>query len=912
MSYRYQVGGSLTTDSPFYVQRQADTVLSENLQKGEFCYVLNSRQMGKSSLLVRTNYQLEQQGVRCAALDLTGVGGITATPEQWYKGILLQMCLSLDLLGHVHLKSWWQDRSDLPLIQRMTEFTRELLHTHIPNQSIVIFIDEIDTVLSVPFSTDDFFAWVRYCFNQRSLDPHYNRLTFALFGVANPSVLIQDTQRTPFNIGQAVDLDGFTLEQSTPLIQGLDRPESSALNILKIILSWTGGQPFLTQKLCQLAKENWVKESKVSDADYINQIVHTEIINDWEFKDTPEHLLTISKRILGNVHMAGRLLGIYQQVLAGESITITNSSEHMELLLSGLLINKNSIFHIKNLIYQRVFNAQWIAKHLENLRPYAQPFNTWLSSQEQDTTALLRGLSLQEALAWAKDKQLSDLDYRFLGASQALAKQSAEQELAVEKQERELAELTTRSLQHATQVFADARQQAKVQTRTVKLGHQWIAGIAAGITAGVMLLRGVGVLQGLEWAAFDRFLRRPLHPETMDPRITIVTIDEPDIRNAGRYPLSGQVLADMLHVLNQYQPRGIGLDIYRDVPVDPGHEALLRELERSPNIFGIEQVIGEPIAALPTLVTRQQVGFADQVVDGDGAIRRALLTIAPEAGEDLHFSWALQLALRYLAVEGVTPNELENGWTQLGNAVLKPFEPNQSGFYVGADDGGYQLLLRYRGPIDQFSTLSLTEVLDHQVDEALIRDRLVLVGFTAESVNDLFASPYSNRLAGSAVPMAGVTIHANIVSQLLSAALDGRPLLHPWPQFWQWLWIAGWAGVGAGLMGWVRSPFWQVVVVVGAVGGLTIIAFGAFTMGWWIPYVPAMLTLLGSAMLLPMATARHIERLQLQQTVRLLVKATEDDRVVGQIAIAYLKQVEGQDPKRLQLIEKYLQHRLKI
>lgn len=915
---QYQVGGSLAANSPYYVERPADALLYKALVAGDFCYVLNSRQMGKSSLLVRTKYHLEQQGIRCVALDLTGIGGTTSTPEQWYKGILLQIYLGLKLSGLFPFKLWWQDHADLPLAQRMALFIREILVTYLPDQPIVIFFDEIDTVLSLPFPSDDFFALIRFCYNQRSMDSHYNYITFALFGVASPVNLIQDSRCTPFNIGQAIPLTGFSLEQIDPLMGGFQIPPEFALDILKEILRWTEGQPFLTQKLCQIVEEHLpqvLNESmfhgqpqyKISQpfSTFVADLVQSKIIDNWESQDTPEHLLTIAKRLLANPHMAGRLLGIYQRILTQESIKFDHTPEHIELLLSGLVVNQNERLKTKNRIYQSVFDLRWVTHKLEQHRPYAPQLDRWLSSQQQPNY-LLKGLALKEALAWSRDKQLSDLDYRFLGTSQELANQFTEQKLADEKQEREMAELMVRSLQTATQVFAQARQTARKQVQTAKLGRWWIGGIAMAVTAGVLLLRLLGLLQGFEWIAFDQMIQRRPGQE-IDPRITIVTIDEPDIKAAGSYPLSGQVLADCLQVLNRYQPRGIGLDIYRDVPVEPGHEALLAELANSPHLIGIEQVIESSISALPVLVNQGRVGFGDQIVDGDGIIRRTLLSISAE--DDTapnHLSFALQLTLNYLAAEGITPILLENGWNQLGQVTLKPFEPNTSGFYVGAEDGGYQLLLNYHGPLGYFQHVSMTDVLSQHVDPDLIRDRIVLIGFTAESINDLFPSPYSNRIMGSAEPMAGITIHANSVSQLLGAALEGRPLLHVWAQSWEWLWIAGWAIVGAVLTWRIRHLGGQVMAIAIAATSLLTITIIAFAQGWWIPLVPALLTLTGTAIILPIATARNIETLQLHQTMKLLHEVMQTDPLVGKIAIAYLKQVEGQEPTNIALIEKYL------
>ncbi|WP_442921685.1 AAA-like domain-containing protein [Microcoleus sp. Aus8_D2] len=233
VNYAYQVGGSLATDAPSYVDRQADLQLYGSLKSGEFCYVLNSRQMGKSSLLVRTSLRLQQEGFICTSLDLTSIGSENITPAQWYKGVASQLWLGLDLLGKFNLKSWWREGEEVSLLQRLSWFIEELLLRQFPTERLVIFIDEIDSILSLDFPVDDFFAWVRFCYNQRAINPEYQRITFAIFGVATPSDLIADRTRTPFNIGKAIELHGFELSEAHPLLKGLEKNLNNSQAILK-------------------------------------------------------------------------------------------------------------------------------------------------------------------------------------------------------------------------------------------------------------------------------------------------------------------------------------------------------------------------------------------------------------------------------------------------------------------------------------------------------------------------------------------------------------------------------------------------------------------------------------------------------------------------------------------------------
>jgi adenylate cyclase len=374
----------------------------------------------------------------------------------------------------------------------------------------------------------------------------------------------------------------------------------------------------------------------------------------------------------------------------------------------------------------------------------------------------------------------------------------------------------------------------------------------------VIGLRSVGFLQFVELATYDAYLRVKEHETVREPRVVLVQTVEEDIQKLKEWPLSDRRMTEALRKILAGNPRAVGVDLYRDIPVPPGTDDLNILLLREKRIVVIEKFgkdASKKVSGPPALQGTEQIGFSDVTPDDDGVVRRGLLFL--DDGKTSHVSLALRLALLYLAPEGITPqpDAADPSHIRLGKVTLQPFEAND-GSYVRADADGYQYVLDYRGGADRFRTYSLSDVLEGRVEPGTMQGRVVIFGVNAESVKDEFLTPF-DRFTRRGHATAGIAVHGYEVSQLIRGALEGDAPVRFLSDLWENLWILLW-GLVAALVGRVvrtTTPF-TLSIAVGLVVlvGVTLMAFIEH---WWLPVAPVAIAWVGSAGLVTAFLSGH-------------------------------------------------------
>jgi CHASE2 domain-containing sensor protein len=383
---------------------------------------------------------------------------------------------------------------------------------------------------------------------------------------------------------------------------------------------------------------------------------------------------------------------------------------------------------------------------------------------------------------------------------------------------------------------------------------------SAAVTLSLMGVRQLGILEPIELSVYDQMVRwRP--EEQPDSRLLVVGITEADIQKLKQWPISDRKIAETLQKLEKMQPAVIGLDVLRDVPLGDGREELTKVLQKSDRIIGVCLVTDgspdNPGSPPPPGMPENRVGFADFQIDPGGILRRSLLfmkppTIEGKSSVDKHLcndnsqvlaSFNLQLALRYLQGQKIYPKLQKSDQSLwLGKTQLKRLESNDGG-YTNADARGYQILINYRSRRQVANQVRITDVLEGKVEPHLVKDKIVLIGYTTETVKDLFYTPYSGQQQKNQF-MPGIVAHAQVISQILSTVLDNRPMFWFWPEWAEILWISGWSIVGGTLASRIAHPAKLGGAFAAMLSGCGAIGFGIFLLGGWVPVAAPTLALI--------------------------------------------------------------------
>ena len=355
------------------------------------------------------------------------------------------------------------------------------------------------------------------------------------------------------------------------------------------------------------------------------------------------------------------------------------------------------------------------------------------------------------------------------------------------------------------------------------------------ITGLILGARQLGQLETLELAAYDQLVNLN-SKEQKDSRLLVVEITESDLEEQDQWPFTDEVYAQLLATLQKYQPKVIGLDIYRDISHPPGTEALGQKL-RATNVITIEKL---ELVPPPPGVPRERIGFSDILADRDDVSRRNFMYTTLD-GREL-YSFSLRLSLSYLRDRDLQFEVLDNSLL-IGDTEFVALNSNSGGYQMmPSEASGWQIMTDYNSK-DIAEKLTLTEVLADNFDPDLVKDKVVLIGTTAPSIKDVFRTPYD--FVETIMP--GVIVHAHMTSQILSAVLDNSRQLWFWNEWVEGIWIWGWSIVGAIIAGKIRRPLILGIAIVAGITSLWGISFFLFIQRGWIPFVPAVITFIVTA-----------------------------------------------------------------
>lgn len=380
--------------------------------------------------------------------------------------------------------------------------------------------------------------------------------------------------------------------------------------------------------------------------------------------------------------------------------------------------------------------------------------------------------------------------------------------------------------------------------------------ISTLVTTLLIGIRGFQALESLELKAFDSLVRLRTR-ELSDPRLLLVIVDEEDLslpdQEDRKGSLSDRALEKLLQKLDKFEPRAIGLDIYRDYPVAAKYQNLANRMRQSDRFIAVckasdSQVDPKGVAPPPEVSVERQ-GFSDILADRDGVVRRQLILAEPETTSACAtpYSFSTILAMYYLAGQDIFVDPDASEVVKIGNTIFPRLNSHANG-YQNLEYGGYQTLLNYRSlrsPDQIADRVTLAQVLNNRVNPTYMKDRIIIIGTAANSFPDLWSTPYNSSANDE---LSGVYLQAQMVSSLLSAVLDHRPLLSVWPYWFEVIWIFGWSVFG-GIIAWqIKSKSYWILTVVGGELCLFAVSFALLeNNGYWVPLVPSVITLAASS-----------------------------------------------------------------
>jgi AAA-like domain len=435
------------------VERPADHDLLEGLLRGEFCHVLAPRQIGKSSLRARTARRLRDAGVRCASIDLTSTGN-TASAEEWYFGLVDETAKRLGLADPI--ASWEKNRNLAPA-RRWRDYLCRLVSDPEDTRPLVVMIDEIEAVRLAGFDVDDFFTTMREIFERRADDADCRRLTFCLLGVTTPSDLIKDKLITPFNVSRGIRLGDFSRGEMSVLAEGLRHLGADSEALLDAVHRWTDGHPYMTMRICAALAESGTIVAG-DEAAAVDQVIRREFLDrplaDPNLNYAANRFVDHERRFEHPGATLTDKVSLFRRVLKGERVpSELESALQMELRLSGMLKDVDEggarVLRPRNKIFVKVFDHEWLCSQ-GNRRFISESVWKWLDS-EKDSSYLLHGNALEQAVKWARTMPLSDDEEEFLAVSQRKERDALEQrrasvaeEVARSKAEADVAKRTVR------------------------------------------------------------------------------------------------------------------------------------------------------------------------------------------------------------------------------------------------------------------------------------------------------------------------------------------------------------------------------------------------------------------------------------------------------------------------------------